>query len=164
MKIIEVKGVWKKFKLKLEGDTLKENLINFLQGNVREREIWALKNVTFSLEEGECLGIMGENGSGKTTLLKVIAGILDPTKGEVKVRGKIAPILSLGVGFENELTARENIFIYASVMGLKKREIEEKYKDILKFAGLEDYEEVKLKYFSNGMKLRLGFAILSFIR
>jgi ABC-type polysaccharide/polyol phosphate transport system ATPase subunit len=159
MSVIELKDVWKKFSLEREKEmTLKEKFVNM--GKKRENEeITALKEINLSIEKGECFGILGKNGSGKTTLLKIIAGMLKPTRGSVKTEGKIIPILTLGLGFQRELTARENVYLYASILGLKKREIDEKYEKIVEFSELKDMMNVKLKDFSDGMVMRLSFSI-----
>jgi len=159
MYAIELKNVWKEFEMNKENPmTLKEKFVN-LSKKSESVKIQVLKNINLKVRYGECLGILGKNGSGKTTLLKVIAGILQPEKGEVIVRGKLAPILSLGFGFQRELTARENVFLYASVLGLTKKQIEEKYDEIVKFSELENMMNVKLKNFSDGMVMRLAFSI-----
>lgn len=156
---IKIKNVWKNFSMKQEASTLKEHFILRFKRKKREKEeIWALKNISFEAKDGDCIGIVGENGSGKTTLLKIIGGILKPTKGTVLVDGKIAPLLTLGLGFDPELTARENVYLYASIMGLNEDEIKLCYDRIVEFAELEPFMNVKLKNFSDGMKVRLGFA------
>jgi ABC-type polysaccharide/polyol phosphate transport system ATPase subunit len=159
MSAIELKDVWKKYSLEREKvTTLKEKFVNI--GKKKEKEeIVALKEINLAIEKGECFGILGKNGSGKTTLLKIIAGILKPNKGEVKIEGKVVPILTLGLGFQRELTARENVYLYASVLGMKKREIDENYERIVKFSELENVMDVKLKDFSDGMVMRLSFSI-----
>jgi len=162
MKVIEFKHVWKKFRVEMKkGDTLKESFVNLMKNENSFIDIWALKDVSFELKRGESLGIVGENASGKTTLLKLVAGILKPTRGRVRTTGKIASVISLGVGFENELTARENVYLYGSLLGLSKREIEEKYPSIVEFSELQDYMDAKLRTFSSGMKMRLAFAVLA---
>jgi lipopolysaccharide transport system ATP-binding protein len=118
----------------------------------------ALKEINFTVEEGEALGIIGENGSGKSTLLKIIANILQPSSGKVTALKKITPFLELGVGFQSDLTAAENIKIYATIMGMQKREINNKLDDIIEFAGLEKFRDTKLKNFSSGMQVRLAFS------
>jgi len=159
MSIIELKDVWKIYSLEREkATTLKEKFVNI--GKKKEREkIIALKGVSLSIKRGECFGVLGKNGSGKTTLLKIIAGILKPNKGSIKVEGKIIPILTLGLGFQRELTAKENVYLYASVLGLTKKEIDENYEKIVKFSELENVMDVKLKNFSDGMIMRLSFSI-----
>ncbi len=160
MKVIEVKNVSKKFEIThKKRDTLKENFVGFLRRDNNKKEvIWALKNVTFDVERGECIGIVGENASGKTTLLKIIGKIMKPSRGEVIVREKVAPLLTLGVGFDPELTAKENVYLYGSLMGLSQKQIDEKYENIVRFSELEDFMDTKLKNFSSGMAVRLGFA------
>jgi len=122
-------------------------------------EFWALKAVSFSVNHGESVGIIGENGSGKSTLLKIIANIMRPNKGRVKVSGKIAPILALGVGFHPDLTLKENILVYGSIMGLKNTEVKQRVESILEFSGLERFRDAKLKNLSSGMQVRLGFSV-----
>jgi len=157
---IEVKNLWKQFTISHEKiSSLKEGVINFLRrSRVNNENIWALKKVSFDVKKGECIGIIGVNGSGKTTLLRVLSNILPPTKGEVKIKGKIAPLLNLGIGFEPELTAKENLYLYGSLMGLSKEDLDKKYQDIVNFSELDGYMDTKLKNFSSGMELRLGFS------
>jgi len=118
----------------------------------------ALNDINFTVEEGEALGIIGENGSGKSTLLKIIANILRPSSGKVTSLKRITPFLELGVGFQADLTAAENIKIYGTIMGMQKREIDDKLDDIIEFAGLEKFRDTKLKNFSSGMQVRLAFS------
>jgi lipopolysaccharide transport system ATP-binding protein len=118
----------------------------------------ALKDINFTVEEGEALGIIGENGSGKSTLLKIIANILRPSSGSVTTLKKLTPFLELGIGFQPDLTAAENIKIYATIMGMPIREINDKLDDIIEFAGLEKFRDTKLKNFSSGMHVRLAFS------
>jgi len=117
-----------------------------------------LKDVSFRVEKGECMGIIGDNGSGKSTLLKIIANILRPTRGKVKVKGKMTPFLELGVGFQPDLTVKENIGVYATVMGLSRRDIKDRADDVIEFAGLRRFEDTKLKNLSSGMQVRLAFS------
>jgi len=159
MHAIELENVGKEFLLEREREvTLKERFVNLSKKREKER-IAALKNINLSVEMGECFGVLGKNGSGKTTLLRVIAGILKPNNGLVKVHGKIVPILTLGLGFKNELTAKENLYIYSSIMGLNKNEINNIYQKIVDFSELEKVMDVKLRDFSNGMIMRLSFSI-----
>lgn len=160
MKIIEVRNISKKFEITHQKrDTLKENFIGFLgKGKNKKENVWALKDIDFDVGRGECIGIVGENASGKTTLLKIIGKIMKPSKGHVTVRGKIAPLLTLGVGFDLDLTGKENIYLYGSLMGLTNRQIDEKYEKIVQFSELENFIDTKLKNFSSGMAVRLGFA------
>lgn len=137
--------------------TVLENLTGILKSNGYE-EFSALKNISFKIKKGETLGIIGENGSGKSTLLKIIAGVLQPDTGTLKVEGKIAPFLELGVGFQPELTALENVRLYCSIMGMDRKKTDEKLDGIFEFAELERFREMKLKNFSSGMYARLAFA------
>lgn len=120
--------------------------------------IYALNDISFSLEKGQILGIIGKNGSGKTTLLRTISGIYNPTSGNITVNGKLAPVLQIGIGFRNEISSIENIIMYGLLLGLKKDEIKDKVNTILEFADLKEFARMKLKYFSSGMRTRLAFA------
>lgn len=157
---LKVDNVSIKFNLAQERlDSLKEFFIGFVKGKVSYDEFWALKNVSFELEEGDRLGILGLNGAGKSTLLKVIAGVYRPTEGTVKKKGVLAPLLELGAGFDPQYTARENVYLYGAVLGYKKEFIDEKFDEIIEFAELEKFVDVPIKNYSSGMKSRLGFAI-----
>ncbi len=120
--------------------------------------IYALNDISFSLEKGQILGIIGKNGSGKTTLLRTISGIYNPTSGNITVNGKLAPVLQIGIGFRNEISSIENIIMYGLLLGLEKDEIKDKVNMILEFADLKEFARMKLKYFSSGMRTRLAFA------
>ena len=120
--------------------------------------IYALDNISFSVERGQILGIIGKNGSGKTTLLRTISGIYNPTSGSITVNDKLAPVLQVGIGFKNEISAVENIIIYGLLLGLQKDKIKNKINSILEFAELKDFASMKLKHFSSGMRARLAFA------
>ena len=164
MEVIQVDDLWKKFKIPHERrTTILENIAGVLQILEGKRftyeEFWALKAIDFSVECGESIGVIGENGSGKSTLLKVIANILRPSRGRVKVTGKIASILELGVGFHPELTVKENALVYGSIMGLKNSEVKKQMGSILRFSGLERFKDAKLKNLSSGMHVRLGFSV-----
>jgi ABC-2 type transport system ATP-binding protein len=153
---IEVEGVSKRFRIYREKPTsLKQRV---LAGRTRAEDFWALRDVSFDVPEGETLGLIGHNGSGKSTLLKVIAGILRPTTGVVRQRGRIASLLELGAGFHPELTGRENVYLNASFLGLSGRETDRVYDDIVAFAELEDFMATAVKFYSSGMLVRLGFA------
>lgn len=155
--MIEIRNLSKKFEVCKENDKL--SLYSCLLKNKRSREtVWALKNVSFDLKKGEVLGIIGKNGSGKTTLLKVLAGILSPTEGSISIKGKILPFIELGVGFESELTGIENIYLYGSILGLTKSEIDKKIEDVVHFADIYPFIHAKLKTYSSGMATRLAFS------
>lgn len=140
-------------------DSLKEYTIKLLQRKLMFNEFWALKAVSLSVEKGEAVGIIGLNGSGKSTLLKIIAGVLEPTKGSVSVSGTVAPMIELGAGFDMNLSARENIFLNGAVLGYNRKQMRERFESIMDFAELWDFVDTPLKNFSSGMVARLGFSI-----
>lgn len=158
--VIIVENVSKHFKIPHEKrNTVLENIIGLVKGKKQSyEEFCALRNISFRVKKGETLGIIGENGSGKSTLLKIIAGVYQPDSGYIKVKGKIAPFLELGVGFQPELSAEENVRLYGAVMGMTKKEIEDKFEDIFEFAELERFRKAKLKNLSSGMYARLAFS------
>jgi ABC-type polysaccharide/polyol phosphate transport system ATPase subunit len=156
---IQVEGVTKTFAIPHERrTTLKEHFIHPFRRATYERNE-ALKDVTFEVGRGEFFGVVGPNGSGKSTLLKVLARIYRADSGHVVVRGALSPFIELGVGFANELSARDNIRINATLLGLRPREIEQRFDEILAFAELERFVDLKLKNYSSGMLLRLAYAI-----
>ena len=138
---------------------LKEYVVRRLKGNYHVKEFWADKNVTFSLEKGDMLGIIGANGAGKSTLLKAVTGIMEPTGGHVAVHGSIAALLELASGFDNDLTVRENTYLRGALLGYTRAFMDEKYEEIIRFAELEDFQEYMFKQLSSGMKSRLAFSI-----
>jgi ABC-2 type transport system ATP-binding protein len=155
---IDVQTVSKRFRLYKEKYTsLKERILH--AGRVPFEDFWALKDVEFDVQTGETLGILGRNGSGKSTLLKCIAGILQPTSGQIVVRGHLAAMLELGAGFQPELSGRDNVFLNASLLGLPRREIERRFDDIVAFAELEEFIDNQVRFYSSGMYVRLGFAV-----
>ena len=161
---LEVNDVSIKFNLSKEKlDSLKEYVIKLLKRQIKYDEFWALQNVSFTLNKGDRLGILGLNGAGKSTLLKVIAGVYKPTAGTVKRYGKIAPMLELGAGFDPQYTGRENIFLYGAVLGFSKEFLKSKYDEIVAFSELEKFIDVPLKNYSSGMRARLGFAIATIV-
>ena len=139
--------------------SLKEFFVRFLKGKIKHDNHEVLKDISFHVDKGEVVGIIGENGAGKSTLLKVITGILMPTKGNVTVNGSIIPMLELGCGFDQDLTGRENIFLNGAILGFSKKYIEERYNDILNFAELGDFINEPIRTYSSGMLMRLGFSI-----
>jgi len=155
---IEVQEVWKDFKLFHERNpTLKETL---LRGRRAAYEsFWALRDISFTIKKGETVGIIGENGSGKSTLLKLLARILRPDKGKIVVNGKLSALLELGAGFHPDLTGRENIFLNGSILGLSRKEINNKLNEIIAFSELEKFIDNPVRNYSSGMYVRLGFAV-----
>ncbi|MBQ2275207.1 MAG: ABC transporter ATP-binding protein [Lachnospiraceae bacterium] len=144
-------------------DNLKEYVIKMIKRELYFQEFWALRDVTFSLNKGERLGILGLNGAGKSTLLKVVAGVLKPTEGTVTTKGKIVPLLELGAGFDKQYTGAENIYLYGAMLGYSKEFIKEKYDEIVEFSELGDFINVPVKNYSSGMRARLGFAIATVV-
>ena len=142
---------------------IKEFVMRKLTGNYKVNEFWADKNVSFEINSGDMLGIIGTNGAGKSTLLKAISGIMRPTEGLVECHGKIAALLELGSGFDGDLTVKENTYLRGALLGYTKKFMDETYKDIIAFAELEDFEDRPFKQLSSGMKSRLAFSIASLV-
>lgn len=162
--IIELNNVSMCFNMSTDKiTTLKEYLIKLSKRELFYKEFWALQDVSVKVEKGDVLGIVGFNGAGKSTMLKVISGILKPTKGNVSIKGTIAPLIELGAGFDAELSGRENIYLNGAVLGISKKDMEKKVDEIIKFAELEEFIEVPVKNYSSGMYARLGFAIATCI-
>lgn len=161
--VIKLQNVTKTFKLPHERrDTFKDHLFNFWRPRTYEI-IKAADNISLSIQPGEFIGIIGPNGSGKSTLLKLIAGVLYPDSGEITVRGRISPFLELGVGFQPELSGRDNVYLYAAILGLSHRQIKERFEQIVAFAELERFMDQKVKNYSTGMQMRLAFAITAHV-
>lgn len=162
--VIEVNNVTMKFNMSKESlDSLKEYFIKLVKRQLFFEQFTALSNVSFNIEKGDVFGIVGFNGAGKSTILKVISGILQPTEGTVKIDGTIAPLIELGAGFDMDLTARENVYLNGTVLGLSPDFIDTKYDEIIDFAELQDFQDVAVKNFSSGMLARLGFAIATVV-
>ena len=158
--VIKVEGVGKTFKLPLEKyNSIKSLVINSWRKKRRFEIQKALQDISFEVKSGEFLGIVGRNGSGKSTLLKLIAGIYTPTKGKIEVNGKLTPFIELGVGFNPELSGRENVFLNGALLGLSRKEMKAMYDDIVDFAELQKFMDQKLKNYSSGMQVRLAFSI-----
>ena len=158
--VISVNHVTMKFKVATGNvSSLKEYLIGRIKKQVTHRELIALNDISFDVMQGEVVGVIGTNGSGKSTLLKIVSGALKPTSGTVKVDRNKVQLLTLGTGFDMELTAKENVYLNGAIIGYTKEYIDEKYDEIVKFAELEGFMEEKMKNFSSGMVSRLGFAI-----
>lgn len=157
---VKVENVSVMFNLNKEKvDNIKEYFIKLVTRKLRFTEFWALSDVSFTIEKGERLGVLGFNGAGKSTLLKTVAGVLKPTKGSVEVDGVIAPLLELGAGFDSNYTGKENIFLYGATMGYSRKYIEDRYDEIVEFSELGDFINVPIKNYSSGMRARLGFSI-----
>ena len=163
---IEVQGLSKRYRLGgiQHSQMLRERLTGMIKrpffGGMKEREsIWALRDVSFKADEGEVIGIVGRNGAGKSTLLKILSRITYPTSGEVKVHGRVASLLEVGTGFHDELTGRENVHLNGSILGMRKREVEERFDAIVDFAGVKQFIDTPIKHYSSGMRLRLGFSV-----
>src|SRR4051795_7899169 len=155
---IEIRHVSKHFRLYHEHySSLKEKMIHF--GRIPFEDFVALHDIDIEIEQGETVGILGHNGSGKSTLLKCIAGILTPTSGQVRVRGRLASLLELGAGFHPELTGRENVYINAAFYGLGRKRIDRVFDEIVDFAELAQFIDEPVKHYSSGMYVRLGFAV-----
>ena len=169
MKAISIENISKKYILshkKKKYQNLKETVSGFVSelfSNKDDEEtkevFWALRNISFSIDQGERIGIVGANGAGKSTLLKILSRITEPTYGEVKVRGRMASLLEVGTGFHPELTGRENIFLNGAILGMKQHEIRSQFDEIVDFAGIEKFLDTPVKRYSSGMYVRLGFAI-----
>lgn len=145
-------------------DNIKEYFIKLVTKKLHFNEFWALNDISFTVEKGDRVGVLGFNGAGKSTLLKVISGVLKPTKGSVKVNGVIAPMLELGAGFDMNYSGKENIYLYGATMGYSRKFIDEKYDEIVAFSELEDFINVPVKNYSSGMRARLGFAIATAVQ
>lgn len=165
MKILEVNNVSIRY---ITGDFknigLKEYVTRRLKGNYSVNEFWADKDISFTLEEGDMLGIIGTNGAGKSTLLKAISGIMAPTKGWVKREGTIAALLELASGFDGDLTVRENTYLRGAMLGYTRKFMDETYDRIIDFAELQDFQDSPFKQLSSGMKSRLAFSIASLVQ
>jgi lipopolysaccharide transport system ATP-binding protein len=153
--------VSKRFVLRHErAYTVLESMIGLVKpARRRTEEFWALRAVSFEIRGGETFGIIGPNGAGKSTVLKLMARILEPTSGEVTVRGRISPLLELGAGFHPELTGRENVYLNAALFGVSQAEAQDRYDEIVEFSELRDFIDAPLKHYSSGMYMRLGFAV-----
>ncbi|MBR2407538.1 MAG: ABC transporter ATP-binding protein [Lachnospiraceae bacterium] len=162
--VVSVKDLGVKFHLSEQKvDNLKEYVIRIVKRQMRYKEFWALRNVSFDVKKGERVAILGLNGAGKSTMLKVIAGVLKATEGKVSRSGVLVPLLELGAGFDLQYTGAENIYLYGAMLGYSKAFLKEKYDEIVEFSELGDFIHVPLKNYSSGMRARLGFAIATLV-
>ena len=162
--VLKVENVSVKYRLtEQKVDDLKSYIIKLFKRELRYKEFLALDNISFTLNKGDRLAILGMNGAGKSTLLKVIAGVLKASEGKVSKQGKVVPLLELGAGFDMQYTGAENIYLYGAMLGYSKEFLEKKYAEIVEFAELGDFINVPLKNYSSGMKARLGFSIATVV-
>lgn len=162
MYMIKLDKVSMRFNLGIEKNfSFKEAFIRLFQFKKKKKkeDFWALKDICFEIKKGEVVGLIGSNGAGKSTMLKVVSGVMKPTKGKVYVNGVISPMIELGAGFDNELTARENIYLNGAVLGYSKKFLDSKFDEIVEFSELRDFLDVPIKNFSSGMTAKLAFAI-----
>jgi lipopolysaccharide transport system ATP-binding protein len=174
--VIEVKGLGKKYRIgkaEKKSETLVGSIVNGLKQplenlrkirsltrlNDEEDIVWALRDVSFDVKEGEVLGIIGHNGAGKSTLLKILSRITEPSVGEVQIKGRVAALLEVGTGFHPELTGRENVYMNGTILGMRKKEIDRKLDEIVAFSGVEKFLDTPVKFYSSGMRVRLGFSV-----
>jgi lipopolysaccharide transport system ATP-binding protein len=164
---IEIQSLSKRYQIgRLQHrQTLREDIIEFAKrpfgrrNDYKAESMWALRDVSFEVAEGEVVGIIGRNGAGKSTLLKILSKITYPTEGKINVRGRVASLLEVGTGFHEELTGRENIYLNGSILGMKKREVDKRFDAIVAFSGVEQFIDTQIKRYSSGMRMRLGFAV-----
>lgn len=158
MTAVVLRGVGKRY-VKYDDAPALINHARALWGRSRRSDLWAVRDLDLEIESGESVGVIGHNGSGKSTTLQLLCGVTAPTVGEVRVRGRVAPLISVGVGFHPELTGRENVYINGAILGLSRREIDAKYDAIVDFAGVHEFMDTPIKFYSSGMTVRLGFAV-----
>ena len=169
--IIEVENISKSYTIshqtdvKAGYDTIKDDFAKLIKkpfggtGESSRETFWALKNLSFEVNQGEIFGVVGKNGSGKSTLLKILSRIIDPTEGEIRMKGRVASLLEVGTGFHPELTGRENVYFNGSMLGMSRQEIERKFDDIVAFSEVEKFLDTPVKFYSSGMFVRLAFAV-----
>jgi lipopolysaccharide transport system ATP-binding protein len=158
---IEIQNLSKRYRIGRlqQGRTFREDIVEFFKHPLARRtdeaeSIWALKDVSFEVGEGEVIGIIGKNGAGKSTLLKILSKITYPTQGSFKVKGRVSSLLEVGTGFHEELTGRENVYLNGSILGMRKRQVDERFDAIVAFSGVEQFIDTQIKRYSSGMRLR----------
>lgn len=156
-KVININNVWKKYKIGVS-KKITEIVTSFFS-TPKEKEFWALKGINLKISKGETIGVIGPNGSGKSTFLKILAGVTQPTRGSISINGKVASLLELGTGFHQELTGRENIYLYGSILGININEIKKNFDSIISFANIKKFIDTPVKHYSSGMYIRLAFSI-----
>ena len=156
--VIEAKDVTKRFVIRKD-KSLKERVVNFVRSQRHREDFWALNGISADIEAGTSVGLIGANGSGKSTLLKVLGGIIEPTTGSIRRRGRLAALLELGAGFHGDLTGRENVYLNAAILGLSKAQVDKHLDDIVAFSGIEPFIDTQVKFYSSGMYVRLAFAV-----
>jgi len=172
--VIKCENLGKKYKIGNQEKylSLRDSLVNAVKSpynalikkkSTKKKEIWALKNTSFEIKKGEVIGVIGKNGAGKSTLLKLLSRITEPTEGIITFKGKIASLLEVGTGFSDELTGRENIYLNGSILGMNKKEIDQKFADIVKFSGVKKFIDTPVKRYSSGMYVRLAFSVAAHI-
>ena len=177
MTVIKVENVSKRYRIGVQekSDTFAGQLKNAITYPVRNFKritqlkkfdnendpsvFWALKDINFEVKQGEVLGIIGRNGAGKSTLLKVLSRITEPTTGSIKIKGRVSSLLEVGTGFHPELTGRDNVYMNGTILGMTKKEIDKKFDEIVAFSGVEQHIDTPVKFYSSGMKVRLGFSV-----
>ncbi|GMV82756.1 MAG: hypothetical protein AMXMBFR7_39400 [Planctomycetota bacterium] len=164
--VLRVEGLWKKYNRSLRqgvwnlGLDLARGAVGMPAADeLRAGEFWSLADVNFELRPGECLGVIGANGAGKSTLLKILSGIVEPTRGRVEVRGRVGALIELGAGFHPDLTGRENVYVNGALLGLSRREIDQRFDSIVAFAEIGDFLDTPVRFYSSGMYVRLAFAV-----
>lgn len=166
--VIKVENISKKYVIgeKENFPTLRDHLVNLpkkLFTHKKPKEFWALKKISFEVNKGEVLGIIGRNGAGKSTLLKILSRITEPTEGRITLHGKVSSLLEVGTGFNPELTGRENIYLNGSIIGMSRKEIETKFEEIVEFSGVKEFLDTPVKRYSSGMYVRLAFSVSAFL-
>lgn len=170
--IIRVEGLSKSYRIRTGGApyaTLRESLVNLLRRPMRRRgptseDVWALRDVSFEVQRGDAIAVLGRNGAGKSTLLKVLSRITEPTAGRVELTGRVASLLEVGTGFHHELSGRENVFLNGAILGMRKAEIQKEFDSIVAFAGVERFIDEPVKHYSSGMYMRLAFAVAAHLQ